>query len=203
MDVLNFNPKLRTVLNFYMTPEPFFTHRLTEKLGNINVLIIENKDTWYTLKSIMTKDKNNLLGICFDSLLYGEGKKISRKQNSLAEFDKTYFMNCETTYYYFGDLDYEGIGIYNDLKNTNPELSIRLFVCLYSEMLNVADLLINRQDGKFELPKTKEKQSKKSIEDFLSEFNKEEQIFINKILKIGRYIPQEILNRGSFCDMIK
>ncbi len=201
--VLNFNPALRNALNFYMTPEPFFIHRITEIQGNINVLIIENKDTWYTLKSIMTPDMNNMLGITFDVLLYGEGKKVSRRFDSLTEFDVSFFSDNKTTYYYFGDLDYEGIGIFNDLKDINSGLDIKLFGRLYSWMLEEATKLLKSTGGKFELPRTKEKQSKKFITRFLGEFDDEESRRINSILVEGRYIPQEILNRECFFSRLK
>lgn len=201
--VLNFNPELQNVLNFYMTPEPFFIHRITETQGNINVLIIENKDTWYTLKSIMKPEMNNICGICIDILLYGEGKKVSRRLDSLTEFDTSFFYDNKTTYYYFGDLDYEGIGILNDLRDINPELNIKLFRRLYSWMLEEAVALLKISERQFELPRTKEKQSKKYIELFLEEFNSEERILINNILEEGRYIPQEILNRECFLQQIQ
>lgn len=201
--VLNFNPSIRNTLNYYVTPEPFFIHRITEIKGDINVLIIENKDTWYTLKSIMKPDMNNLYGICFGILLYGEGKKVSRKSDSLTEFDTSFFSDNKTTYYYFGDLDFEGIGIFNDLRDINPELNIKLFSRLYSWMLEEATALLKSTKRKFELPQTKEKQNRKSMELFLEEFNAEERILINNILEEGRYIPQEILNRECFYSRLK
>lgn len=201
--VLNFNPDIRDKLNYYMTPEPFFIHRITEIYEDINILIIENKDTWYTLKSIMKPSLNNMLGISFDILLYGEGKKISRRLDSLTEFDASFFNNNKTVYYYFGDLDYEGIGIFNDLKNVNPELNIKLFSRLYSWMLEEVTALLKSSEGKFKLPQTKAKQNRKSIELFLKEFSAKEGAVINNILEEGKYIPQEILNRESFYSRLK
>ena len=201
--VLNFNPDIRKVLNFYMTPEPFFIHTITEVQGNINVLIIENKDTWYTLKNIMKPFMNTIFGISFDILLYGEGKKVSRRLDSLTEFDSSFFRDNKTTYYYFGDLDYEGIGIFTDLKEINPELNIKLFDRLYSWMLEEATELIRSTEGGFELPRTKEKQSKKIMTQFVKEFDAEESRLINNILEEGRYIPQEILNRECFLGRLK
>ncbi len=201
--VLNFNPSIRNVLNFYMTPEPFFIHRIAEVQGNINILIIENKDTWYTLKSIMKPYMNTMFGISFDVLLYGEGKKVSRRLDSLTEFDLSFFGESKTTYYYFGDLDYEGIGIFNDLKESNPELNIKLFGRLYSWMLEKATELIKCTGEAFQLPQTKEKQIKKLMTLFLREFDAEESRLIKNILEAGRYIPQEILNRECFLGRLK
>ena len=129
--VLNFNPGLCKALNCYNTPEPFFTYdigpweaalpnKASVTMQEVNILILENKDTWYTLRSRMSSFCDSIAGIHFDSLIYGEGKKISRKIDSLTEFEKSYFKGAKTNYYYFGDLDYEGMGIVHDLINTNP-----------------------------------------------------------------------------------
>lgn len=245
--VLNFNPRLTEVLNYYHTPEPFFLHNITNyiikadingdngnkrNVGNcynicdnisnpgaqheqyqqhqksqrhqprkqqLNILIIENKDTWYTLKNIMSYNFNCLAGINFDSLIYGEGKKIARKMDSLTEFDKSFFDGVKTTYYYFGDIDYEGIGIFHDLINVNPMLDIKLMKTLYVAMLDASKDIIEQ------LPVTKEKQVKKAgqLEWFVSFFDTEYQVIIKNILESGRYIPQEILNNEDFKELLK
>lgn len=231
--VLNFNPGLKEVLNYYHTPEPFFMHNITnygikggEKDNNenminiqpqqleqnlqyrqqrlqqhkkqLNILIIENKDTWYTLKNIMSPNLNCLAGINFDSLIYGEGKKIARKMDSLTEFDKSFFEGAKTTYHYFGDLDYEGISIFYDLINVNSMLDIKLMKALYIAMLNASRDIIE------ELPVTKEKQVKKDelLDWFISFFEPEYQAIIKDILEADRYIPQEILNNEDFRKLI-
>ncbi|HHV94992.1 MAG TPA: hypothetical protein GXX37_00725 [Clostridiaceae bacterium] len=224
--VLNFNPGLKEILNYYQTPEPFFLHDITnyriryDAKGNngnceqqrqqyeqklqqhdqqLNILIIENKDTWYTLKNIMSHNLNCLAGIKFDSLIYGEGKKIARKMDSLTEFDKSFFNGVKTTYYYFGDLDYEGISIFYDLLNVNSMLSIKLMKTLYTAMLDASKDIIE------ELPITKDKQVKKAelLEWFVSFFNDEHQEIIKNILESDRYIPQEILNNVNFRELLK
>ena len=192
--VLNFNMGVREALNYYNTAESFFTHNKTWNRQDINILILENKDTWYTLKSIISPNKNKLAGISFDILLYGEGKKIARKIDTLTEFDHSFLKSNTTNYYYFGDLDYEGIGIFNDFIKVNPLLNIRIMVPLYSIMLNASIGI--------QLPVTKEKQNKRELDEFISFFNIEEQAQILRILQSGKYIPQEILNRGDFLRMI-
>lgn len=203
--VLNFNPGLKEALNCYPTPEPFFTynikpretdgkHELSKTMLELNILIIENKDTWYTLRDRMDPSCNCIRGIHFDSLIYGEGKKICRKLDSLTEFDKSYFKGTKTNYYYFGDLDYEGIGIVHDLIQTNPMLQIELMTPLYIAMLEASNNI--------PLPVTKEKQNKKAVEWFVSLFDAEYQCIIKSILECGSYIPQEILNNEDFIRMI-
>ena len=224
--VRSFNPGLWEALNFYNTPEPFFTYNIShreadvrqglcqekqelcqekqglcqEKQGlslnktELNILIIENKDTWYTLGRIMSPCCRCIAGIRFDSMIYGEGKKISRRIDSLTEFDRSFFKDASTAYYYFGDLDYEGIGIANDLISANPMLQIRLMTPLYIAMLKASENI--------QLPVMKEKQNKKAVEWFISLFEKGQQELIKSILHNGRYIPQEILNCSDFSEML-
>jgi len=203
--VINFNPGIREALNYYYAPEPFFTYNISrweaedkyeprKEKQKLNILIVENKDTWYTLRSRLSPCRNCIAGIHFDSLIYGEGKKISRKNDSLTEFDAGFFKNAETNYYYFGDLDYEGVGIVYDLIRTNPMLQIQLMKPLYIAMLKASENI--------PLPVTKEKQNKKAAGWFISLFGQEHQSIIIDILENGKYIPQEILNNGDFAEMI-
>jgi hypothetical protein len=79
--VLNFNIRYSGILNYYETPEPFFTHNIKpyDEKTTVNILISENKDTWYTLRKIMNASSKYAFGIRFHILMYGEGKKINRK----------------------------------------------------------------------------------------------------------------------------
>ena len=76
----------------------------------------------------------SIAGLSFQCILYGEGRKIARIKDSLTDFDHCYFKDAKTCYYYFGDLDYEGIDIVHDLINANPLLQINLMLPLYHSM---------------------------------------------------------------------
>lgn len=197
--VLSFSPCLRDALNFYDTPEPFFIADINPLPPNAvderNVLIIENKDTWYTLRRIMRPDRRRIAGILFDSLIYGEGRKITRREDSLTDFDSSIFKGGKINYYYFGDLDYEGMGIVQDLTAVNPELNIALMKPLYIAMLEAADV--------DKLPLAREKQNKKAAQWFVSMFGEAQQRDIVRVLEDGRYIPQEILNKGDLIHIVQ
>jgi len=194
--VLAFNSNISEHLNMYHTPEPFFEHTVDDDSDKINVLIIENKDTWYTLKKIIKKNNSILYGIHFDSLLYGEGKKITRKRDSLTEFSYTYYdQSRPTRFYYFGDLDMEGIEIFENVVRINPDLDIQLFKELYVDMLSAAK---NRV-----MPLSSELQQHSQGEMFFRRFTEEEKVAIKALLANGRYIPQEILNYGYFKTKIE
>ena len=90
--------------------------------------------------------------------------------------------------FYFGDLDYEGIIIYeNFYKKYKEKYNIKLFVEGYKKMIDkIKDI-----KG---LPETKEGQNRNINNYFLQEFSLEYREKINEILKKDLYIPQEIIN---------
>lgn len=119
--LLNKNHISLHMLNVYKTPEPFIYY-INPYTNSKNALIIENKDTWYTMKRIL-KDYGSICGIDIKALIYGEGRKI---QNSFAymEEDDTTDIHDILTFYYFGDIDASGIDIFYKLKNTYKKYDI-------------------------------------------------------------------------------
>lgn len=188
--IFNFNDWDLSLLNFYETPEPFFEYIFSNS-ENMNILIIENKDTWFTLRKIMQEEGLNCLFREYNVLLYGEGKKIIRSSSRLLEYDSMQ-KGSLNHYYYFGDLDYEGIDIYQTLFNSNENLEISLATELYTWMIDEA--------YKFNLPESKEGQKKIQIDMFLSYFDEKYVQMIIDILDKGLYIPQEILNYSKLKE---
>lgn len=197
--VLGFNEGLTEALNFYNTPEPFHAYYIspinegfTDRI--LNILIIENKDTWYTLRNRIAPGLSNIAGIEFHCLLYGEGKKISRVNDSLTDFDLSFFKGANTCYYYFGDLDYEGINIAQNLIKTNPTLKIKLMLPLYYAMLDASEGIA--------LPVSSVNQKNSDCDWFLSFFDSKRRNMIMSILESGHYIPQEILGNSEFIKLV-
>lgn len=92
--------------------------------------------------------------------------------------------------YYLGDLDYEGILIFETLVRQFSEgVDIRLFVQGYLLMLEKAEAI-----GFEQLPDSKEGQNRNIGELFYSYFTPRQQEQIKSLLAMGRYIPQEILS---------
>lgn len=183
-NIFTYNGWSMEMLNYYETPEPFFEYNFSEA-EEMNILIIENKDTWFSLRKIMQENGFNRLFRDYHVILYGEGKKIISKNNRLQEYDNL-LVGQKNHYYYFGDLDYEGINIYEALVAGNEKLEINLCTELYVAMLLKAK--------SFSLPNTKDGQIKGNVTRFLTHFNEQNQQEIRNILEQGLYIPQEILN---------
>lgn len=186
------NSNLEKKLNFYKTPEPFFSYDIDIDKNKLKALIFENKDTWYSFGKFLKENKNIKENFMFNSLIYGEGKKINRNYDSLTEFNETKYSGKEIEYFYFGDIDFEGIKIYENLKRINPHLKISLMKEFYKELI--------KRSKKIELPKTKDKQTEILEGIFFDEIESDAE-YVKEILKNRYYIPQELLNYKAIKEI--
>lgn len=177
-------------LNVYNTPEPFFYYMNNKEVNT--VLIIENKDTWFTLRKILKENPNSTVwGYNVGVLVYGEGKKILSSIDFLYEDDLSLLHNPQIKYW--GDLDYEGINIYYELKN-RVDIEIELFTPAYEEMLKTASV------SKSKLNCMSDKQKIANLDVFLNYFTTNNKTLIIEIFNKGLYIPQEIINYTLFME---
>jgi len=190
--VVKFNG-LEERLNYYGTPEPFFDYVHT-KHEKMSVLILENKDTWFTLRKIMSTTDGNVafFGKIIDVLLYGEGNKINKEAAITAYRDNV--LCSDVNFYYFGDLDYEGIYLYLKVKEVNPAAKIELFVPFYTLMLDLADKNLSEIRANQRKPA--------ELQSFINYFQKPYATRIEKILAENCYIPQEIVNYHVILDLL-
>ncbi len=188
-EVLRFNDLGENFLNYYDTPEPFFEY-VHSDAQEMSVLILENKDTWFSFRKLMqTTGKNRIAGVVVNLLLYGEGNKITKK-GALEEYASGMLRRPagQTIHFlYFGDLDGEGIRLFFRTREANPGLSIEPFIPLYQLMLDLAQ-------GR-EMPESPDKRGLSvAVEDFAQLLGVEDMEHIKDLLAKGRYIPQEIVN---------
>jgi len=182
-------------LHYYRATEPIAYYSATKQTPQ-NLLIIENKDTFYSMRKCLmnsSKSKKGTYHICGEpigTLIYGAGKGIIAAFSDFEISAEPYMMAQGNKIFYFGDLDYEGIGIYESFTIAyGLQYEIALFKSAYELMLAKAQRIhIDK------LPLTKEGQNRKIENIFLNQFSKAQQAKIKDILEQGRYIPQEILN---------
>ena len=156
------------------------------------MLILENKDTFFSMRKALLDGKPEILGGEIGTLIYGGGKRIVKSFRDFELSAEPYMKYRGNQIYYFGDLDYEGIGIYESLERQCAEGHRPVpFVAAYEKMLEKAELIA-------ELPDMKERQNRKIGEEFFSYFSEKTVGRILEILEAGRYIPQEILNVSDF-----
>ena len=174
-------------LNIYKTPEPFFLYLQSMKTSD-NLLIIENKDTWYTMRRLAReRGRAYFFGMDFGGIIYGEGKKILNSFEEIDDQEEERLSNRETVFFYFGDLDFEGISIYTLLKRKyNGVRNIHLLKPAYLKMVELAD---NEK-----LKPMNTYQIRKGYEEFLKEFRQDTQEKMIDLFEKGLYIPQEIIN---------
>ena len=177
-----------TELNFYETSEPLAYYSKCRKIPQ-NILIIENKDTYYTFRKHLINNDGNVLGKEIDTVIYGGGKNIIKAFNDFDISVEDYIADRRNTLYYFGDLDYEGIIIYESfLQKAEQKYNVYPFVEGYIKMID------KYNSDKINLPATKEGQNRNIKGSFLDRFNDEYKKKIKDILEADLYIPQEIIN---------
>ena len=71
------------LLNMYGTAEPFAYYAHTRDVPQ-NILILENKDTFYSMRRVLLNGKTAICGMETGTLIYGAGKRVIR---SFQEFD--------------------------------------------------------------------------------------------------------------------
>ncbi|MFA5519762.1 MAG: Wadjet anti-phage system protein JetD domain-containing protein [Spirochaetota bacterium] len=177
-------------LNIYETTEPLSYYSHHKDIPQ-NVLILENKDTFYSMRRHLIKGNENILGLPIGTLIYGKGKGIIKSFKDFTFCVEPYLSDESNQIIYLGDLDYEGILIYEQLSAVFMDrIPIKPFNEAYLYMLKKAKEVI--------LPETKEGQNKNIGNYFLDSFNDNDRSEILEILRNNKYIPQEILSSRDF-----
>lgn len=166
-------------LRCFETYEPFFHYGLAQR-PNDNILIIENKDTFFSLKKLFLEGYTSWFGVRFEMLIYGEGNKITKAINYLEELQ----VPVETQIYYFGDFDPEGFAILHRIRE-KTERKVTIWKPLYIELWK------RRKNTKLE---KKQIWNDASIRFFLQSFDIQLQKEMEVYLKEQRYIPQEAVH---------
>ena len=208
--VLSYNGLNWDLLNCYDTPEPFFSWHLegVDQQGG-SVLVLENKDIWYTLVRFSEElNRKSLFPEKIVLLIYGEGNKITRTRDGLSEYLDRFYGKTFSTVYYAGDLDTEGISIYQRLVRNQKSLLVKPFLPIYREMYVWAGK--NRNDRGFDLPASRDARNRDAdIEGFLMEsgahllYNQAETCQLAEAIRGGGMIPQETVNRSVFLKLLK
>lgn len=135
-------------------------------------MIVENKATFIALMDVLGETK-------FTSLIFGSGWKIV---SNITMLEKQLGLKGKHKLYYFGDLDYEGISIWNSLSE---KVEVNLAVGFYRELI------------KKPYSKGKENQVKneRALNNFVKLFNSEDGKYISEFLENKSYIPQEGLDK--------
>lgn len=178
-------------LNMYPTAEPISYYTHTRRTPQ-TMLILENKDTFFSMRRFLLDGNEKIFGEEIGTLIYGGGKRIIKSFQDFEISVEPYMRSEDNQIYYFGDLDYEGIGIYESLiQQCQGPWKPTPFTGAYERMLKKAD-------AAEKLPKTKEQQNRNLSGVFYSHFSRDTAERMQEILKAEQYIPQEILNHFDF-----
>ena len=160
--------------------EPFvFWMKQGKEMKDIQrVLIVENLSFFHTSIKLL---EANQLDYEPELIIYGEGTKIER---SFSFFFRM-FPTKPYLFYYAGDLDAAGYGIFIRLMEKYPECSIQPALKIYRKML---DCLEQRNDQK-----QGQTQNLKYRDSFFQWFTEEEQALLLELWQENKRIPQEVL----------
>lgn len=178
-------------LNCYSTAEPFAYFTSTRVVPQ-KLLIIENKDTFFSMRKHLLEGNSQLWGENISTVIYGAGKRVVSYFQEFNASAEPYMLADGNELLYFGDLDYEGIGIYETLAESFAEQGeIKPFIPAYLAMLEKA--------GNYkQLPSTKKDQNRNLQGGFFRYFPVNAQSQMQSILQKDLYIPQEILTISDF-----
>jgi hypothetical protein len=172
------------------TWEPFFSFCQKDCFAHKarRIYIIENKDTFWSFKAKLMDTPSRLKS---DMLIYGEGRKIVSSFQFVAEYDLNGQDDC---FFYFGDLDAEGLNIYCELTKRYPQYRIFPFAEGYQALLEIGS-----RRGMRKTPQA-QKMKPDNVASFLQEFPPSWAIKIRRLLEDGQYIPQEALSASQMRE---
>jgi hypothetical protein len=135
-------------------------------------LIVENKATFMGLLEILLETE-------FCSLIFGSGWKIVGNINML---EKQTGLKENNVVYYFGDIDNEGLAIYDSLSE---KATVKIATEFYKALLST----------EYKEGKKNQKKKPSALKNFSKHFDLEEQKLILDKLESGYYWPQEGLSK--------
>ena len=189
-DILRHSGITMDMLNVYDTNEPF-AYYSKDKDTPQNILILENLDPFYGMRKYLMDGGASILGVRINTLIYGGGKRILSLFENFVLFAEDHVKFPANRFFYFGDLDYEGIGIYERFsERMRGTMEVVPFVEAYLALM---------KDVKAEdMPETKEHQNRNIGDGFFKWFDAECVKDMKSLLELGRYIPQEKLTVMSY-----
>ncbi|WP_261302209.1 DUF2220 domain-containing protein [Paenibacillus andongensis] len=148
-------------------------------------LIVENKTTYQALLQVLTD-------VPFTTLIFGGGYRVTKSIELLPM--QLPLRDPAHEFYYFGDIDKEGIHIWHLFNERVLALfgrPARLALPFYRACLS----------REFASGKENQRDFEQALQEFLIHFTEEEQIKINGCLAAGGYFPQEILPTHELCTI--
>jgi hypothetical protein len=147
-------------------------------------LIVENKTPYRQCSDFIQESG-------FSTVIYGKGKQIC---SGIRLFLEQYPVNAVHRFVYFGDIDWEGLGIYKSLADT---VSLEPGIYFYGQMLRHAWI-----SGK-----ENQRENSAALDFFIEAvLEKTQGLAFEKIqsqLKQEFYLPQEVLEEEEICQIMQ
>ena len=163
--------------------EPFvFWLKQGKEIAEIKrVLIVENLSFFHTSIKLLEAGQ---LDYEPELIIYGAGNHI---ENSFSFFFRM-FPPKSYLFYYVGDLDASGYGIFERLKERYPDCCIQPALKIYRKMLQCFEQRNDQKPGQ-----TDHHSSIPNRDSFFQWFTEEEQALLGQLWEENKRIPQEVL----------
>jgi|SRR5699024_11739 len=142
-------------------------------------LIVENKTTYQALLPVLPSSS-------FATLIYGSGNKIVK---SIENFHNQYPIGSAHEFFYFGDLDREGMAIWHRL---DQKQTVTPALAFYEACL----------EKQASFGKTNQAKNKQAVATFVAYFSEEKREQILLMLEDGAYYPQEVLKTKQLQEIL-
>lgn len=104
------------------------------------LVVSENKSTWDSIRRLIYRERQiGLFGVLIDGVVFGSGNKVCRRTSQGSALDRYAELNLKTgpIFYYWGDLDLEGLSILSRLLKTS-RVRVEPMMVAYIVMIDVA-----------------------------------------------------------------
>ncbi len=185
-------------LNCHHTYEPFFYYQIGSH--PLNILIVENKDTFFSFKNLFQEQITTWGGVSFQLLIYGEGRKILRSLSFLGELFHGVIppgvIPPGVTCHYFGDLDPEGVAIWDELVQTYGPQGLNIVAARF-----FYDALLKHHGQQAPPLRSAQRGHLDAIERFILQFEPPSRDALRHLLQSGNYLPQEGLSASLLYEL--
>ncbi|MBG9941005.1 Wadjet anti-phage system protein JetD domain-containing protein [Brevibacillus formosus] len=167
-------------------PDPFlFFPRKLDGRKTINALIVENKATFKSLKMLFIEGITSFGGTEFHLLIFGGGNQIVGSFPFFYELE--IYQEVNVQFFYFGDLDLQGIYIWHQLNQLNS-LHVQPFTLFY-------EILLKHNRHRWKEVEPNQTYSEEGLEQFLTFFGEDMKLEVWDQLMKRTAIQQEGLHR--------
>ena len=121
-------------LNFIVYPMPLISYCRETNVPQ-NALIVENLDTYSNLRRMVERG-DTIIRTRFSTIIYSQGESCVNTFTGYRLTFPKYLQDTRNTFYFFGDIDYASMRLYEKIRNLLYFVDVHLFTEAYVSLIN-------------------------------------------------------------------